>query len=102
MRNKTANILNIIAWLIWILGTLGGFIVYNNLNDMFAESMFSTISVSILVVTLFNTFCTGMTFYGLATIIEMIDTKSITTSQVSPIKQENLVGTSTSDDVLKF
>lgn len=102
MKNKTANALSIISWTIWVLGSIGSLIVFSNINKVFEFTAFSSVSTSILIVSLFNTFCTGMTFYGLATIIEMIDSKSSALIQDSPKKKENLVGASESDDVLKF
>ena len=102
MKNTTSKTLITIAWIIWILGGLGSFIVYGNINDIFQGSYFESIPVAILSVSLFNVFCTGMIFFGLSTIINLINTNTQSKQDAYSVNKENLVGNSTSDDVLKF
>lgn len=102
MKNTTSQTLFFIAWTIWILGAIGSFIVYGNINDIFKETYFESIPFAVLIVSLFNAFCTGMIFFALSTIINLVNSNIQIKNDQNLEKKEKLVGSSTSDDVLKF
>lgn len=102
MKNTTSKTLFFIAWIIWGLGGLGSIIVYGSINEIFQETYFESIPGAVFFVSIFNVFCTGMIFFGLSTIIDLVNSREHIIQDTSLVKKDTLIGTSTSDDVLKF
>lgn len=74
MKNSTAKLLKSVANVIWVLGTIGSFMFYGNLTDIgyYFGNTFEGLASSILLVSLFNTFTSGLTFYALSVITETV------------------------------
>ena len=106
MKNKTASILNVVAYTIWILGGLGSMIIGSSIAETFRGTIFEeigkSISMSMFLSTAFSVFTTGLLFYALAVIINLIEAKLPNNAKVDQLNNETILGASGSDDILKF
>lgn len=77
MKNKTASTLNTVAYTIWILGGIGVIMVSSDIGNFLRDSVFwesaGSISLGVFLGMGFNVFSTGLVFFGLARIIELIE-----------------------------
>ena len=103
MKNKTASILNTVAYTIWILGGIGVIMVSSDIGNFFRdfgyEELAGSISLGVFIGMGFNVFSTGLVFFGLARIIELIEErlpKDIALNKINNSSDEQ------STDLFKF
>lgn len=106
MENKTAKLLSGVAYLIWILGGIGSLIVSTSVSSAFKDTLFeslgNSVSMAMFLTSAFSVFSTGLLFFGLSAVLRLIETKLPNNADLNHVENKNDIGTSSSDDVLKF
>jgi len=92
MKNGTAKTLKIVAFIIWIFGGIGALSTMSQLTKIFEYTVFDFIPATLFATLAFNTFISGLTFYALSVIIELISDLKI--------RDVNLVKTNQEDEIL--
>lgn len=88
--NKTASFLKIVGIIIWVIGGIGSFVAYGSVSDL--GYYFEGIATNVLLVALFNSFTSGLTFYALGNITEILyDLKKINTTGKKEVNKEDEV-----------
>ncbi len=106
MENKTAKLLNGVAYFIWILGGIGSLIVSTSVSSTFKNTVFeslgNSVSMAMFLTSVFSVFSTGLIFFGLSAILKLIEAKMVNNDKFDKAENKTIVGVSSSDDVLKF
>lgn len=106
MENKTARLLRIVAFFIWIVGGIGSLIASSSVSSSFTgtvfESLGKNLSLTIFITSAFSVFTSGLIFFGLAEIIKLIEVKFSNIANPDQDNNKANVGVSSSDDILKF
>ena len=110
MKNITKSALTIVAYAIWILGGIGALIVGSSISETFNGTIFEDIgramSTVVFISTAFSVFSSGLVFYALATIINILETNrqkdNDVTTNTSPILAIEKILEDDSSDILKF
>lgn len=92
MKNGTAETLKVVAYSIWILGGIGALTTMSQLTEIFEYTVFDFIPGTLFVTLAFNAFISGLTFFALSVIIELINDLKM--------RDVSLVKTNQEDEIL--
>lgn len=106
MENKTARLLSIVAFVIWIVGGIGSIICSSSVSSAFTGTLFEdlgrNLSLVIFISSAFSVFTSGLIFFGLAEVIKLIEVRLPCGEKSEQRVTKAVTGGSSSDDVFKF